>query len=564
MKSLFVYIFILFIILFSLACGPKPRVEFEPVKQREMTEPPINPVAYYHYVNGVIAELEENYELALSYYINALKHAPDSYDVRIALANMRLGMRDYEKAWEVLEPLKNNYSEAVLMKADCQRALGNWPEAIKYYELSIRFDPKKMASYWYLGNYFSRTGDFQKAIGFYESMTTLSDNPQIFQDLGKLYIRASEYEKAIDIYSRSISIDSSSANMEAYMELSNLLSQTGQIDSAEVVLKNYLSIAGKSNNALMQLIEIYIKAQKKEMAIAEINKLVTENPYQSRLIGQLGSYLLDLNEVDQAQELFLKQVDLDPTAFLPHYYLGRIAMYSSELEKAKSYFWEVIDLVDSVPDGWINLAEVYRMQDSLDMSVDLLREGMDRVTIAREELQMYLSRYYAQKEMYQGVVNILEGLVDSTSTDIGMMFNLAAAYERTDDFEQAVATFKQIIKLEPKFHPALNYLGYMYADSGIHLKEARKMLEQAIAIDTANAAYLDSYGWVLFKMGKLSEAETYLTKAIDLMNEMDAVVYDHMAEIYFAQGRVKDARKIWEKALALEPDNVAIREKLDR
>ena len=48
------------------------------------------------------------------------------------------------------------------------------------------------------------------------------------------------------------------------------------------------------------------------------------------------------------------------------------------------------------------------------------------------------------------------------------------------------------------------------------------------------------------------------------MDEMDAVVYDHLAEIYYAQGRIEDAKRIWEKALVLDPDNIAIREKLDR
>ena len=200
----------------------------------------------------------------------------------------------------------------------------------------------------------------------------------------------------------------------------------------------------------------------------------------------------------------------------------------------------------------------------LNVAVDILREGMERVTFAREEIQIYLSRYYAQMEMYQGVVNILEGLVDSSSTDIGLLFTMASALERTGDYASSEKLFRRILELEPEFHPALNYLGYMYADSGIHLTEARDMIKRAVEMDSTNAAYLDSYGWVLFKMGKISEAQKYIEQAIDLMDEMDAVVYDHLAEIYYAQGRIEDAKRIWEKALVLDPDNIAIREKLDR
>jgi tetratricopeptide (TPR) repeat protein len=90
------------------------------------------------------------------------------------------------------------------------------------------------------------------------------------------------------------------------------------------------------------------------------------------------------------------------------------------------------------------------------------------------------------------------------------------------------------------------------------------MIEKALAEDSANPAYLDSYGWVLFKMGKLGEAEKYIKQALDLMDNPDVELYDHLAEIYYAQGRQEDARMIWQKALGIDPNNVAIREKLGR
>jgi Tfp pilus assembly protein PilF len=103
----------------------------------------------------------------------------------------------------------------------------------------------------------------------------------------------------------------------------------------------------------------------------------------------------------------------------------------------------------------------------------------------------------------------------------------------------------------------------MLADQGIRLKEARRMIEQALTQDSMNPAYLDSYGWVLFKMGELDEAEKYIRMALEQMKS-DVVIWDHLAEIYFAKGLREQAREMWEKALALDPDNAAIREKLDR
>jgi tetratricopeptide (TPR) repeat protein len=566
MNKLFAKISVFLVIMMFLACGPKPHVEIQPLDTTELKEKPINPVAFYHYMSGVISELEENYELAISYYTSALQHAPESYDIRIALAKLRMGLREFDKAWELLEPLNNLYAEAVLMKADCQRSLGDWPQAIKFYEMAARLDPHEMSPFWYLGNYYRQTGNFEEAIKYYERMIRMSDNTQIYNELALLYLAAGDTDKSMEMYQASLMIDSSTDNGESYLALAKLLDQTGSPDSAQIVLENYIERSSGSINARLQLIGMLVKAGKTDEAYKEIVILGEEFPNRSRLQGELGALCLDLNQIDQARIYFERQIELDPENFFPLYYLGRISLFESDMEAAKSYFWKVIDVVDSIPDGWINLAEVYRSQDSLDMAVDVMRSGLERVTVGREDLNVFLARYYSQQENYLGVINILNGVTDSTTTDVSVIFMHASACERVGQFDQAVSFFRQLLTLEPEFHPALNYLGYMFADSGINLIEAKEMIERSLAQDSANPAYMDSYGWVLFKMGKLSEAEKYIKQSMELMKDHkpDVIIYDHLAEIYYAQGRKEAAREIWEKALGIDPNNLAIKEKLDR
>jgi tetratricopeptide (TPR) repeat protein len=562
-----IYIIPALLLMFSLlACGPKPKtsVEYEPLTRKDLHQEPINRVAFYHYMNGVIAEIEENYELALSYYSTALKHAPESYDVRVALANLRMGLREYDKALEILMPLEDIYSEAVLMKADCQRALGNWPEATRLYNLAIRLDPEEISPHWYLGNYYRQAGEYGKAIEHYIIMSHLSESVQIYNELAQLYFNTGDTANAIKTYQSSVVVDGSVENRDGYMELARLLNMTGQADSAQIVLEKYIKLSSGSIDARLSLIETFISAENYKEAQDEIEKLATEYPNRSRLLGQLGMLSLDINQVETAKRLFTKQADLDKASFVPQYYLGRIAIFENEPEQAKQHFWNMIDLIDSIPDGWINLAEIYREQDSLEMAVDVLREGLERVSAGKRDIQVYLARYYAQLERYEAVINILEGVVDTSTADIALLFTIASAHERMGNFDSSVAYFERLLKVEPEFHPALNYLGYMLADLGIRLQESKDMIERALARDSLNPAYLDSYGWVLFKMGDLGQAEKYIKQAIDLMDNADAVIYDHLAEIYFAQGRVEDARRVWEQALALDPNNNDIREKLGR
>jgi Tfp pilus assembly protein PilF len=74
---------------------------------------------------------------------------------------------------------------------------------------------------------------------------------------------------------------------------------------------------------------------------------------------------------------------------------------------------------------------------------------------------------------------------------------------------------------------------------------------------------LDSYGWVLFRMGKLKEAEQYIKKALE-KNEKDAVIFEHLGDIYWAQGKKEAAREQYRRASEMDPKNGALKEKLSR
>ena len=60
----------------------------------------------------------------------------------------------------------------------------------------------------------------------------------------------------------------------------------------------------------------------------------------------------------------------------------------------------------------------------------------------------------------------------------------------------------------------LNYLGYMLADKSMRLPEALKMIRKAVDLEPMNGAYLDSLGWVYFKMGEYELAEDNLRQAV--------------------------------------------------
>ena len=108
----------------------------------------------------------------------------------------------------------------------------------------------------------------------------------------------------------------------------------------------------------------------------------------------------------------------------------------------------------------------------------------------------------------------------------------------------------------------MNYLGYMWAEHGMKLEKARELIEKAVKAQPRNGAYLDSLAWVLFKLNQPAEALPYAIKAAELTEEPDAVLYDHLGDIYSALKQPEKAREAWRKSLALE-SNEEIRKKLE-
>jgi predicted Zn-dependent protease len=94
----------------------------------------------------------------------------------------------------------------------------------------------------------------------------------------------------------------------------------------------------------------------------------------------------------------------------------------------------------------------------------------------------------------------------------------------------------------------LNYLGYMLADRNIRLPEALEMIQKAVNKEPNNGAYLDSLGWVYYRMNRLPEAEENIRRAVDLVPH-DPTMHDHFGEVLFKAGKVREAITQWELAL---------------
>jgi Flp pilus assembly protein TadD len=139
-----------------------------------------------------------------------------------------------------------------------------------------------------------------------------------------------------------------------------------------------------------------------------------------------------------------------------------------------------------------------------------------------------------------------------------ILFAEAASLERLDRFEEAEEAFLELIASDPDDANAANYLGYLWADRDVRLEEALDLITRAVEADPENPAYLDSLGWVHYRLGAIDQAEYWLRRAIELSDE-DGTLLAHLGEILVANGEVEEGRRYLRLALDLgceDPDHV--------
>ena len=129
-----------------------------------------------------------------------------------------------------------------------------------------------------------------------------------------------------------------------------------------------------------------------------------------------------------------------------------------------------------------------------------------------------------------------------------LRFTRAAALERLGRADDAEQLFQSLIDQDPGDAASANYLGYSWADRGENLDQALNLITRAVAIEPENPAYLDSLGWVHYRLGDLDQAEYWLRRAV-AFGGGDGTILAHLGEVLLERGDVDEARLLLQRAL---------------
>ncbi len=238
--------------------------------------------------------------------------------------------------------------------------------------------------------------------------------------------------------------------------------------------------------------------------------------------------------------------------------LGRIAEYLKRYREAVDWYHGVpggpqrsearlraVNALHELGEKAQAADEVHAIQADASVDDDVRRDAY----LLEAELQQ-------RDERNEAEVGILTRGLAAYPDDSALLYARALAWERRDDIPRAEADLRKILVAEPENVAALNALGYTLADRTGRYQEALELIDRARVAEPDNAAIVDSYGWVLYRLGRREEALVQLRRAWSL--NKDPEIAAHVGEVLWVLGQKDEARRFFDEARRLDPDNRAL------
>lgn len=173
------------------------------------------------------------------------------------------------------------------------------------------------------------------------------------------------------------------------------------------------------------------------------------------------------------------------------------------------------------------------------------------------EVQEALGDLLRRQQRYSEAIPVYDAAIALIATpkesDWAVFYMRGICNERLGQWDKAEPDFREALKLKPDVPEVLNYLGYGMVERGEHLDEALAMIQKAVDARPDDGYMVDSLSWAYFRLGDYQKALPIAERASQLM-PVDAVVTDHLGDIYWSVGRKLEAEFQWHRALSYNPD----------
>jgi tetratricopeptide (TPR) repeat protein len=586
------------ILLLLTGCSGRDVVQIKTPEESVYTDK--KKEAMDHFINGSLLESKGDYPGAIAEYELALQY-DQSAGIYHALARNYYLLGKYSPALQngkKAVQLAPEEKEFFTLLGDIY-TITHQPDSAAYiYEKIVEMDSTDITALYRLATAYEKTRPSQSISLYNKIIVEAGPEWSVLVRLAELNEKLGFIGEAADNIRKLTEMDPS--NLPLKKVLVELYNKNKDFAAAEETLNEIIEIEPEDFEARERKAQLYLEQNEWLKAGEEYKYLLNLPQVDLAARIRIGAIyfvqsLKDSALTATAKEIF-SNIDKDTTDWQVKLFLGAIAINENDNAAAEGYLTEVISLAQYNPDGWIHLGGLYFDNQRYAEAITLLTEAVE---IYPEDyaINLILGLSYAQSDRHSEAKKFLKAAVDANRTDVNAISAYAFTLSQLKENDEAIIYLNRALSLAPEDVNILGTLGLIYnslemweecdntyekaltldslnplvnnnyayslAERDIQLERALEMVKISVEAEPYNSSYLDTKGWVYFKLEEYDEAEKYLRKALDVAGDR-AVLLDHLGDILFMKGDKPGAMEYWKKAYSIDSSNEKIKSKIDK
>ncbi|HET8865449.1 MAG TPA: tetratricopeptide repeat protein [Gracilimonas sp.] len=526
------------------------------------------------YIQGMEAFENEEYEKASELLLEAKRNLPEASGISYALADTYLMMNDlpnaafYGKEAVNSEPDNKWYR---LKLAQIYRSAGQNEATLDELNTLLDYHPNDFDALIMLADTYKDYGQFVKSNQTLDQILKLRGS-----DISLLLLKFRNYEALLVPDSAVVQLEKIRQIDPDNLEMLNLLGEyylrTGNSDQAKEALGDALERNARDPQSLINLAGIYLDEQKWDSAGTLLGNFVSDPLIEAEKKLNVAQFLYSRVQNDPQNiqlrietERVMDAFSESESDFGPAFTLsGQFYVQTAQLEKALEKLEKANELLPQDEIAWRQRLQLLLQQQKYE-EVTQVGEKADVSVPDDAFIQFFVGSAYMLLNENEKAE---EWLVKASRAPARRPFK-SAVYSTLGDaranlgkHESSDEAYELALRYDPENDNAMNNYAYNLSVREENLERAKELALKAIEVAPENAAYLDTVGWVYFKLQDYDRAQRFIKASIDT-GAASAEVLEHMGDVYEKLDNLEEARKWWRQALEQDSSRTYLKEKIN-
>jgi tetratricopeptide (TPR) repeat protein len=375
------------------------------------------------------------------------------------------------------------------------------------------------------------------------------EKERLWLKLGKVDKAAMEIEKLVA---------KNPADLKSYSLLVELYQSNDMHEKSLEVIQRMQKYDDKSPYVYLALAEYYRSTNQKDKSFEQLKLAFGSNELEHDIkIKIISSYLPVVQQnpemLQQGIELSKILAETHPTDAVSIAIYGDFLTMQEKYSEARDQYQLSVNIDNKNINVW---QQLLICQSQLNDNVGMLKNADEALSIFPDQSILYLFKGVAltvEKRNAEAVKALLAGsklVVDNNIQLKDFYMRLADNYNTLKQFDDSDNYFEKALKIDPMDPLILNNYSYYLSLRKVNLEKAETMSKLSNDLRPGQPSYLDTYGWILFEMGKFADAKIWLQKALDNGGAENGTILEHMGDTLFKLGEIDQALNFWNRAKA--------------